>query len=313
MNLIWRSDVSFLFCFSFLAAWFTDGRSLRHKYFKDYKDYLGKWGNVDTLNTCMINESVIAPICLTWWWFSPWQVPVLTMLATKNIITSTWDEVCRQRLEHNKNQRLLHNDHLFRQSLMFFVFSQIHLTSASASTITQPLTSAHYCSISSYDTWTKIRSDLFTRPTAATSSLQSPVLRPQSWSPLGDKHSQRNNWFFVFVFVSLSVKGWSRGCWWWSRGEENRVCTKAVYQTSLSLQSSPSLQLILILIYAQTYSRTLSTDKIKTMWPCYSFLSLLFSEGPCSDFLIWNLESFIDKWKNYSCSGCIFKWNPNVV
>lgn len=29
----------FFFQFSFL---FTDGRGLRHKYFKDYKDYLGK-------------------------------------------------------------------------------------------------------------------------------------------------------------------------------------------------------------------------------------------------------------------------------
>lgn len=29
--------------FSIINIWlFTDGRSLRHKYFKDYKDYLGK-------------------------------------------------------------------------------------------------------------------------------------------------------------------------------------------------------------------------------------------------------------------------------
>lgn len=40
--MIWRADVSFLFCVSVLAILFTDGRGLRHKYFKDYKDYLGK-------------------------------------------------------------------------------------------------------------------------------------------------------------------------------------------------------------------------------------------------------------------------------
>lgn len=30
---------------------FPDGRGLRHKYFKDYKDYLGRWGNVDSFKT----------------------------------------------------------------------------------------------------------------------------------------------------------------------------------------------------------------------------------------------------------------------
>ena len=66
----------FFFQFSFL---FTDGRGLRHKYFKDYKDYLGKWGNVDNLKACTITESEILPICLTWWLLFPWQVPVPTM------------------------------------------------------------------------------------------------------------------------------------------------------------------------------------------------------------------------------------------
>lgn len=42
-----------------MAFLFTDGRGLRHKYFKDYKDYLGKWGNVDNLKTCAITESDI--------------------------------------------------------------------------------------------------------------------------------------------------------------------------------------------------------------------------------------------------------------
>ena len=99
-----------------------------------------------------------------------------------------------------------------------------------------------------------IRSDLFTRPTAATSSLQSPVSRPQWWSPLGDEpavptvHSQRNK---CFIFVSLSGV-----C---ERMEQRvsvvkqRVRTKANYQMSqkeirnpchfvcISLQPSPSL------------------------------------------------------------------------
>lgn len=55
----------FLFCFSFLAMLLTDGRGLRHKYFKDYKDYLGRWGNVDNLKARTVTESGLAPICLT--------------------------------------------------------------------------------------------------------------------------------------------------------------------------------------------------------------------------------------------------------
>lgn len=36
---------------------FVDGRGLRHKYFKDYKDYLGRWGNVDNVEViCSLSE-----------------------------------------------------------------------------------------------------------------------------------------------------------------------------------------------------------------------------------------------------------------
>lgn len=42
---------------------FTDGRGMRHKYFKDYKDYLGKWGNEEILETCTVT-SLKAPICM---------------------------------------------------------------------------------------------------------------------------------------------------------------------------------------------------------------------------------------------------------
>jgi len=45
--------------FSFMAISFAEGR-LRHKYFKDYKDYLGKWDNVDNLKTRIITESEIS-------------------------------------------------------------------------------------------------------------------------------------------------------------------------------------------------------------------------------------------------------------
>lgn len=44
MCMIYRLDVSILFCLAIFAILFTDGRGLRHKYFKDYKDYLGKRG-----------------------------------------------------------------------------------------------------------------------------------------------------------------------------------------------------------------------------------------------------------------------------
>lgn len=119
--------------------------------------------------------------------------------ATKNIITSTWDE--------------------------------INLTSASATTITQPQTSARSCLICSHHTWTRIRSDLFFLP-----DLQ---LLPPLCKTLfsATKSFGRQVWCIyrtqpkkkvLLFFVSLSgvCEGWGSGCWWWSRGEESRVCTK---------------------------------------------------------------------------------------
>lgn len=70
----------------------TDGRGLRHKYFKDYKDYLGKWGNVKISETCTVTLAK-APTCMMSQWLLHWQVPVRPMLwAMKNNITSTWDD-----------------------------------------------------------------------------------------------------------------------------------------------------------------------------------------------------------------------------
>lgn len=42
---------------------FADGRGLRHKYFKDYKDYLGKWGNANHEN--LHNNEIRKAIYLT--------------------------------------------------------------------------------------------------------------------------------------------------------------------------------------------------------------------------------------------------------
>lgn len=83
---------------------FTDGRGLRHKYFKDYKDYLGRWGNVKKPRTCTV-PSVKDPICLTWW---PWSSP--TGSSSNSAVGYEkhhhkhlgWRSYCinRQRLEH---------------------------------------------------------------------------------------------------------------------------------------------------------------------------------------------------------------------
>ena len=102
--------------------------------------------------------------------------------------------------------------------------SQINLTSASATTITQPQTSAQSSLICSHHTRTGIRSDLFTRPTAATSSLQSPVQPPALSHEVLLTYSQHTAKEIRAFFLSLclvSVKGW---------GEAEERCTKVVHQ-----------------------------------------------------------------------------------
>lgn len=169
----------------------------------------------------------------------------------KNIITSTWDEV---RFQPHWTSSYVSP---IRQSLIFFCYmcSQMNLTSASATTITQPQTSAQSCSICAHHTWTRVRSDLCTRPTAATSSLQSPCLllaSLQSQSPFGRQvySTQPKKKSVVFLSLCLrSVKGWSSGGSWWSRGRESRAHTKAffikcIFTASLSYSHTQTHSLI---------------------------------------------------------------------
>lgn len=54
--------------FHFGSVALADGRSLRHKYFKDYKDYLGKWGNgeiLENLRCRSINSTDLHDVMVT--------------------------------------------------------------------------------------------------------------------------------------------------------------------------------------------------------------------------------------------------------
>lgn len=103
----------------------------------------------------------------------------------KNIITSTWDDVRFQPQQKPKTSAPLS---LQTKPYFFYsccICSKISLTSAT--TMTQPQMWAHFCSIRSHHTWTRIRSDLLTQPTVATSSLKRTLFQPQSWISLEDK------------------------------------------------------------------------------------------------------------------------------
>lgn len=150
---------------------------------------------------------------------------------------------------HIKSQRRLHLYLSSEQSLMSFfsccICSQISLTWAT--TMTQPQTLAHLCSIRSHHTWTRIRSDLFTRPTVSTSSLKAPSCSLSLEVP----------WKTSLTYLQYTAKEISASSFFFvplpgvcKRMEqrvlmvnESRVCTKAAYQVSQkdSLQPPASL------------------------------------------------------------------------
>jgi len=214
----------------------------------------------------------------------------------KNIITSTWDEV---RFQPHWTSSYVSP---FRQSLIFFcyMYSQMNLTSASATTITQPQTSAQSCSICAHHTWTRVRSDLFTRPTAATSSLQSSCLllaSPQSQSPFGRQvySTQPKKKVLFFFFVSLSdicerMEQWGFIVKQRKREQGAHQSFFFFYQMCLYNPLPPRQSFL----FSHTNTKGWSAEKTKTMWPCI-IRSLSFSERHSSHFLFWNLESFIDK------------------
>lgn len=118
----------FFFIFSFwLILFLKDGRGLRHKYFKDYKDYLGKWGNVDNLKKITITEWEISSNL-------PDTALSLTGTSTNNAVSYEkhhhkhlgWSRFSAT-LNHVKPKTCAPLSH-FRQSLMFSDVSALRST-----------------------------------------------------------------------------------------------------------------------------------------------------------------------------------------